>query len=328
MSNPNFSTALLSTTLEKRLPGIVDNFFDSLSLFWWMKRKGRYLKQNGGTKIVAPLLFDENDTAQSYRGYDVLDITPQEGISAAEYEWAEYAISLAISRREERINSGKEAAANLLDAKIDQGKMSFFKKFNDDLHSVRAAGDSKSIWGIEDAIKTDPTTNPVSGNFGNIDSSTAANAYWRNITLDGTQSATAFDNLIARMRNMYNSCSIAGGVNDLKPDVGYTDQATFEGYEGILEDRHRIVDNDTADAGFEHLRYKAMTLFFDEDATAGEMRFINSQFLYFIVDTATDFAMEPFKSPINQTAKVAHILWMGGLVCRRRDKLGVIRTIT
>lgn len=327
MSNPNFNTAILSTTIEKRLPGIIDNFFDSLALFWWMKRKGRYLKQNGGTKIVTPLLFDENDTAQSYSGFDVLDITPQEGISAAEYDWREYAISIVISRREQRINSGKEAAANLLDAKIDQGRMSFFKKFNDDLHTARTSGD-KDIWSIVDAIKVDPTTNPAAGNFGNIDSSTAANAYWRNVQVDGSKTTTAFDNLISSMRSVYNQSSIAGGVNDLKPDVGTTDRTVFEGYEGILEDRHRIVDNDTADAGFEHLKYKAMTLFFDEAASAGEMRFINSQFLFFVVDSATDFVLNKFKEPINQTALVAHILWMGGLVCRRRDKLGVVHTIT
>ena len=324
--NSNYSTALLSTTLEKRLPGIVDNFFDSLALFWWMKKKGRYIRTEGGTKIVAPLLHDENDTAQSYQGYDVIDITPQEGISAAEYEWREYSISIAISRREERINRGREAMANLLESKIDQAKMSFFKKFNDDLQTVRASGD-KDIWSIEDAImETVASANPAAGNFGGISSIT--NSFWRNVVADGAQTSTAFDNLIDKMRNVYNSCSISGGVKDLKPDVAVTDQTVYEGYEGLLEDRHRIVDNGTADAGFEHLRYKNMVLFYDEVAAAGEMRFINSQFLYFIVDKGTDFVMVPFKEPINQTAKVAHILWMGNLVCRRRDKLGLIHSIT
>ena len=71
-----------------------------------------------------------------------------------------------------------------------------------------------------------------------------------------------------------------------------------------------------------------MTLFYDEAAPAAEMRFINSQFFYFIVDTESDFVMEPFKVPINQTAMVAHILHMGTTVCRRRDKLGVVHSIS
>lgn len=328
-SNPNYSTSLLTTTFDKRLKGIVDNFFDNHALFFWLKNKARegYIKKNGGSVIATMLLHDENDTGLFYDDFDVLDITPQEGISAADYAWRNLAISIVISRTEERKNSGKEQAADLLNSKMEQARMSIFKKFNDALWSARVAGD-KQIESFLDAIQTVTSSNPAAGAFGNIDQTAAVGAFWKNVTNTGVKTTTAFDNLIAVMRTTYNSCSIRGGAKDFRPDFAVTDQAVFEGYEGLLEDRHRILDTTVGDAGFDNLKYKGMTVFWDDDAEAGTLRMINSNFLQVCVDTETDFIMDPFVEPVNQKVKIGKMLWMGNLIVRRRDKLGVVHSIT
>ncbi len=84
--NSNFDT-LTATTLKNYRKTMEDTIFTSNPLFFWLKEKGRMKVDNtGGTQIICPLMYGKNSTAKSYSGYDVIDVIPQDGISAAEYD--------------------------------------------------------------------------------------------------------------------------------------------------------------------------------------------------------------------------------------------------
>jgi len=105
--NPNFD-ALLSTTLANYRDQLTDNVFTARPLTYFLMDKGRIRMVNGGTKIVEPLIYGSNSTVASYSGYDSLSLTPQQGITAAEYEWKQYAASITISGIEEAKNNGEQ----------------------------------------------------------------------------------------------------------------------------------------------------------------------------------------------------------------------------
>ena len=65
------------------------------------------VKLNGGERIQVPLMYGTNSTVKSYRGYEQLDTTPQDGMTSAFYEWKEVAGTISISRLEQRQNSGE-----------------------------------------------------------------------------------------------------------------------------------------------------------------------------------------------------------------------------
>ena len=83
--------------------------------------KGRVRTVNGGISIVEPLIFAEGE-AGSYSEWQQLTITPQEGISAAQFPWRQIYATIAISGLEEAQNNGKEQIINLLEAKIMQAE--------------------------------------------------------------------------------------------------------------------------------------------------------------------------------------------------------------
>jgi len=116
MANSNFDT-LLSTTLANYRDQLTDNIFTARPLTYTLMEKGRIRMLNGGTKIVEPLIYGLNGTVGSYGGYDTLNLAPQTGISAAEFEWKQYAASISISGIEEAKNNGEEQIINLLEAK-------------------------------------------------------------------------------------------------------------------------------------------------------------------------------------------------------------------
>jgi len=264
-------------------------------------------------------LYAENSTAGFYDGYDVLDTTPQTGISAAEYDWRQSAVTITISGKEERQNSGKEKMINLLESKIMQAEKSAKKIM--DVAAFGSGGDSgtKEINGLQQLVDVAPTTDTIGG----INRATATNAFWRNNATTGVGSFAA--NGLDEMRSMFNTCSDEGTDT---PDILMTTQAIFEYYEKVLQVQERFVDTKTADAGFQNLKFKNETLMWDSNCTAGYMYFLNSDYLNLSVHSAADFVLEPFIKPVDQDAKSAKYLWMGQLVMSNASRQGVLAGIT
>jgi hypothetical protein len=152
--NPDFNS-LLSTTLQNYQPTLVDNIFKDLVLLNHLNERGRVRVEEGGTQIIEPLMYAVNDTVSTYSGYDAIDLTPQEGISAAEYDWKQMAASIAISGIEEAKNRGTEAIIKLLNAKIMQAEMSLKTTLNEQLFgSPGVAPAAKDFNGLGNIIGT------------------------------------------------------------------------------------------------------------------------------------------------------------------------------
>ena len=110
-----------STTLKNYQPTLADNITNHTAFWAWMRKMKKFRTEAGGTSIIEPLLFGQNNTIKSYSRYEQLDTTPQEGISAAEYNWKQVAGSLTIDGFSEFINqASKTRVLNLLQAKITQ----------------------------------------------------------------------------------------------------------------------------------------------------------------------------------------------------------------
>lgn len=84
--NPNYD-ALLSSTIKNYRRQFSDNLSRSFFLMYWLTRKNKKTERDGGTAIVVPLMYGRNTTVRSYDGYETLDTTPQEGLTAVEYPW-------------------------------------------------------------------------------------------------------------------------------------------------------------------------------------------------------------------------------------------------
>ena len=84
MSDPNIGV-ILSTTLKKYRKTLIDNIHRSNAVFFYLKQHGGFREEDGGERIVEPLMYGKNTTAGSYDGYEALDTTPQTGIDSAEY---------------------------------------------------------------------------------------------------------------------------------------------------------------------------------------------------------------------------------------------------
>jgi hypothetical protein len=311
MSNPNFD-ALLSTTLANYRDKLTDNVFTARPLTYWLNDKSRIQVESGGTKIVEQLIYGQNSTVASYSGYETLSLTPQDGITAAEFDWKQYGASIAISGIEEAKNNGEHAIINLLEAKIMQAEESLREGFNQ-MFFADGTGNSGKNWnGLGNLVESGNTV-------GGINSATAGNEYWRSY-----EENTAGALTLLQMATAYNSTSVG---ND-HPDVILTTQTLFEKYESLLQPQLRYTDTKTADAGFQNLLFKSAPIMYDTHCTAGVMYFLNSKYIKLVGHSDKWFAQTDFVRPENQDARFALIMCYGNLVVSNRKKQGKLTAKT
>lgn len=318
--NANFNTLATTTLVKYASENLEDNIFQSNALYYLLagseslRKPGSktYKELDGGRVIVEPLLYATNSTAGSYSGYDVLDTDPQEGMTNAEFEWKQYSVSVSISGREKRQNSGESQVIDLLDGKIMQAEMSLIESMNGDLFTDGTGNASKDITGLVLAVDS-------AGIYGNIDRS--SNTWW------GSQETAVSGPLtIDVMRTMYNDCS--KGYKKDHPDLILTDQDEYEAYEAKLQPDMRFSDNKLADAGFENLKFKGSSMVFDEVANAGVMYFLNTAKMGIRVHRDAKFTVTEEQKPVDQDAFVKQILWMGNLVTKNASRLGKLTGLT
>ena len=308
-ANSNFDN-LLSTTLANYRDQLTDNIFTARPLTYTLMEKGRIRMLNGGTKIVEPLIYGLNDTVGSYGGYDTINLAPQQGISAAEYEWKQYAASISISGIEEAKNNGEQEIINLLEAKIMQAEESMREGFNTMFFADGTGNSSKDWNGLGNLVESGNTV-------GNIDSNTYT--WWKSYEENTSAALT-----LAQMATAYNSVSVG---ND-HPDTLLTTQTLFEKYEALLQPNLRYTDTKTADAGFQNLLFKSAPVMYDTGCTAGTFYFLNSKYLTLVGHTSKWFDQTAFVRPEDLDARYALIMCYGNLTVRNRAKQGKLTAKT
>lgn len=336
MTTESRTNEIFSTSLNNYKLTLADNVFDAFPLFDVMNKEGGEINtgadgselrgglvmEDSAADIIEPLLYGKNTTVKSYSGYDIIDTTPPVGVGNAKYAMKQVAGSVTIDRFTERQNSGEEALINLFSSKMEQLEMSFQDAISVMMHADGTGNGSLDIMGL-DGLVSEATTNTIGGLL------ETTYGWWANYRDDGAQTSAAYDALIADMRTMYlNLC-----VKKQHPNFGVTSLAVYGGFEGKLLatinyniGMGNLLRN--ADYGFENYKFHGVTLTFDNDATAGEMRFLNTKYLKFHVDKETYFEAQPFQKPYNQDARTAIVLLYAEMTTSNRRMQGLLHSIT
>jgi len=304
-----FTTTLLNVRRE-----IIDQVFNDFVTWFWLRENNRVRILDGGEMIKEHLSFQKNTTAEFYSMYGTLTTTPITPLTSALYEWKEAAVTVAIARKEERQNSGKHQILPLLQARIDNARMSLVDVFAAALYATTQVTNTiESLDILIDATST----------VGGIDRTGTGNGFWQATV---TASGSAAAQLLSDMRTAYNDASSSAASD--APDLITTTQSVYESYEGLLTPQQRFSDSKLAAAGFESLKYKQAAMVFDDKIATGRMYFINSKYIHLNVDSMTDFAISPFVKPYNQVARWAQILWMGNVTTNRPGRMVKLTGIT
>ena len=310
--NSNFDE-ILSTTLRNYVPKLTDNIFSARPLFYALANGQTIRRISGGSQIIVPIIYGTNSTAGSYSGTDAIDTTAQTGISAAEYDWGQYAATVTISGIEEAKNNGEAQIIDLLEGKIFQTQETIIENMNTMFWADGSGNSSKDWNGLALIVGGTGVT------LGGIDPTGSGNSFWKSTEVDQSGAIT-----IASMANIYNTISVG---ND-QPTIGMTTQALYEKYEALLESQIRYTDTDMADGGFQNLLFKGCPVTFDDACSSGQFLFLNTKYLQLVAHSDVWFKPTPFVRPTNTDAVFSQLLCYGQLTCSNRARQGFMHSAT
>jgi|ETNvirenome_2_60_1030617.scaffolds.fasta_scaffold12547_2 hypothetical protein len=328
---------ILSTTLKNYVPRLTDNIFSARPLFYALTNGQTMRRIGGGAKIVVPVLGKTNGTAASYSGTDTISTTASDGMTAAEYDWGQYAVTVTISGIEEAKNNGEEQIIDLLEGKIFQAQETVISNMNAMLFS-NGEGNTQKDWnGIGNLVQDGAVTNSNGAaqtrlrTIGGIDSSDSDNAWWRSTVTDHTTNSGNLS--LAAMGTLYNTVSVG---ND-QPTIIMTSQQGYEAYEALLTSNVRYTDTDMANSGFQNLMFKGAPVVFDDDCPAGtdqsnhsgsgRVYMLNTKYIQLVAHSDVWFKPTPFVRPTNQDSVFSQILCYGQLTISNRARQGFLDNV-
>ena len=316
MASPNSTfTEIVTTTLREHPSEITDNVSDHNALLRRMKKRGNIKKIDGGYEIVRPLDYAENGTYQRFSGFDTLNVSASDVLSAAKFDWTQAAIHVTASGQQLRMNSGGNRIADLAKARLKNAIRTAANYQSIDLYSSGAL--TNQMGGLAHIVTNDGT-----GTVGGIVSGTYT--FWKNQFYEAPSSnAVSKSNIKGYMNTLWLSC--VRGTD--KPDLIVSSHDFYSYYWESLQDLQRFASADRAEAGFPELKYNTADVVFDSNSnfstTAEKMYFLNTDYLEMVVHRDADWSQMDDKMSVNQDAVVIPLLWMGNLVCSNRSLQGV-----
>lgn len=321
MANPNVSE-IVTTTLENRSGKLADNVTNNNALLKRLEGKGKRRTADGGTRILQELEYGENGTFTWYSGYDTLNISPSDVLTAAEFDWKQAAVAVTMSGLEELQNSGQEKLIDLLEARINNAEKTMKNKMAAAIYGDGTAASGKAIGGLGLLV-----SDTGAGIVGDIDAGTWA--FWRNqvfdATTDGTAAATPA-NMIAYMNRMW--IKLVRGTD--RPDLIVADDAYYMNYWGALLPNQRFTSSEMASSGFESLKYMSADVVFDGGiggaCPPNHMYFLNTDYIYLRPHVDRQYVpLNPDRYTNNQDAFVKLIGWAGNMTISGRKFQGVLK---
>lgn len=319
MANANW-TEILVTTLESRNKEFADNVTNNNVLLARLNQKGNIRNATGGNVIIEELEYAENGTFQFFTGYEVLDISPSDVFSAAEYDWKQANVNVTASGLEVEVqNAGKEKVIPLLEKRIANAKRTAANKMSESVYSDGTGSAGKELDGLQKLVADDPATGVVGG----IDRSDSTNVFWRNQTSGDATLATAA-NVRTEMQAMWLETKRGKDTVDLIA----TDQTLYSLFWDSLTDIQRIASDKEATAGFESLKYVTADVVYDGDSgiAANHMYFLNTDYIYLRPHANRNWVPMEKKMSVNQDAIVCPLTWAGNLTMSNAARQGVVWT--
>jgi hypothetical protein len=318
MASPNATfTEIVTTTLREHPAEIADNVSNHNALYRRLKSKGQLRKLDGGYEIVCPLDYAENSTYQRYSGFDVLNISASDVLSAAKYDWCQAAIHVVASGRELRMNSGKNQIVSLAKSRLKNAIRTASNNMSVDIYSDGAL--TNQMGGLAHQITADGT-----GTVGGIVAGTYT--WWKNQFLEITGSnAWTKSNIKGYMNTLW--LSTVRGTD--KTDLIVSTNDFYSAYWESLQDLQRFASADgTAKAGFDSLKYVTADVVHDLNsnftATGEKMYYLNTDYIEVVVHEDANWNQMDDKVSTNQDGVVIPILFMGNVICSNRARQGIL----
>lgn len=310
------------------MPGDTEAMFDMGD-----RGTGGFELTDGGPALLRPMVFQQGNSVQPIKGYDEYTISGSDEFRHLQYAYRWAVLPVAISREEERANTGGrrgKAILKLLDRKVEVAERVFADWLNDrTINSDGTGTDGKEPLGLRGHIPSNPST--AGTTIGGWD--VAANASLRphyNADITGVVAGAAgvFATVGAsRIREMY--YIVYRALNAREPRLLLCSHAVYAAWEAQLEGREQVTYSPGAlgrkvlQDGIDKILYKQAMVMEDPAVPTGMNAVANNNLIYFLtlggdslrlqVDREEWMAMSEFTPHKGQRVRSAELSFAGNM---------------
>lgn len=304
-------SVVLATSLADYQKTMADNVYQSNVILRTVSSRKETV--DGGLSIVQPLMTTKQDDGGFYLGADVLNNTQKNFANQVEFLWQNAYEPIQLTRDEERQNSGNEhKIISLVAAKTKSSEMAIADRLEQALSSPVAS--ANNLIDLETLVGT--------GTLGSL-SGSSVTAWQSNLTTSGVFTTQG----LSDMTTGTYAVSAAAEVDN--PTHYITTKTIFQKFEQTRLPLERISNGNTsANAGFVNLSFKGKPVIYGNYIASGLLLGLNMNYIHFSVDSMTDLITTDFREPVNQTVRVAYILWRGQLWTDNRRRHFKLSSIT
>ena len=321
---------IMATTIQHRNGVLADNLTDNNPLLAALKKRGNVRPISGGNVIYEEIMYNDPNTnnANSYSGYELINISPDSPIRSAEFDLKQYADSVTMSGREMLQNSSKEQIIDLLDGRMQVSEVRLLNRIDGDLYLDGTGNGGKNITGLAAAIAASPTNT-----YGGIDRNTWA--FWKNQVYSGvTDGGAAVSS--ANIQQYMTTLALRMVRGTDKPELIIADNNYYGFYVNSLQAIQRIQSEGggAAGSGFATLKFYGGGTSADVilgggiggHATANTMWFLNTKYIYFRPHSDRNFVpIGGERQAVNQDAIVKLYGWAGNLTSSGPQFSGILK---
>ncbi len=315
MPTPNSTyTQAFSAAIANYRDYAADDVMDNNALLSVLKEKGNTDFADGGVEITEQVLYNEVQSSGWYTGSELLDVQATDVLTSANYAWKQFYANIVQDGLEDIQNSGQSRILNLVEAKIKAGMATCQNAVATALFNSNTENSGKALGGLQHLVSDSPSTPTVGG----IDSSTAANAFWRNYTFDFSDNTlTASATTILQALNIGFLNTDRG--ND-QVDLVCMGTTFFNYFESALQANQRFMSEEKAVAGFKSYGYKSARVVHDPHCSATRGYGLNTDYFFFRPHKNKNFKIMDRKDAVNQDAYLFPILFAGNLTVASRAR--------
>jgi len=327
-------TDIIATTIQQRSGKLADNVTYNNGLLFKLRERGNVRPFGGGNVILEEIMYNDSATnnTNSYSGYEVLNISPNSPISAAQFSITQYASAVSMSGLEMLQNSGKEQIIDLMEGRISVAEGQLMNRISGDLYGDGTGNAGKNLTGLASAV----STSPGSGTYGGIARGTWS--FWQNQAFSGVTNggaAVSAANIQAYMTSL--ALSLVRGTDRADLISAGTNYYSF--YVNSLQAIQRVTDQKMAGAGFSTLKFYGggteadvvldggigSSTYNTGTGNTNLMYFLNTKYIFFRPHRDRNFVpIGGERQSVNQDAIVKLIGWAGNLTSSGPQFCGVL----
>ncbi len=310
-------SVVLATSLADYRSTMADNVYQSNAVLQMLSQAKEHV--DGGLSIIQPVMVTKQDAGGFYLGADVLNNTQPNFANQVEFLWQNSYEPIQLTRDEERQNSGNEhKILSLIGAKTMSSQKAIADRLEQALSVPVAA--ANNLLDLQTMCDT--------GTYGSLSGSTTT-AWQATKTTSGAFASQG-------LSDMTTATYLASASSNVDNPTHYlTTKTIFQKFEQTRLPLERISQSgsgngtgSTASAGFTNLLFKGKPVIYGNYMASGILLGLNMNYIHLTVDSITDLITTDFMSPINQTVRVAYILWRGQLWTDNRRRHFQLNSIT